>query len=503
MDVCVTEAFCAMRSHKTFFTKCIGLTFGAAALGALAIPPTASAQSYSTGGMRAPSVNMGAVGPRAPEFRTPRSYTTQSHGTPEAAAPRAVKKPKTRSVQPDEGQTTAQAQQPPRRASGMPPAGERRFVQNEVVIEVDGRPSTAAVDALARRHRLNRVESQTFELTGTTMFRWTIPEGRSMGDVIRRLEADRIVRSVQPNYQYQLQQQQAAPARSYGDPAQYALGKLRLAEAHGVTQGDRILVAVIDSGIDAAHPELAGVIADSLDTIGGGEPHTHGTGIAGTIAAHSRLMGVAPRAKVLAVRAFDPSGSGAQGTTFSILKGLEWSVGKGARIINMSFAGPQDPALSRALAGARKKGVVLIAAAGNAGPKSPPLYPAADQNVIAVTATDAEDKLFQPSNRGNHVAVSAPGVDILVPAPGGGYQVTSGTSFAAAHVSGIAALVLERDPDLSPDGMRRILLSSARDLGPKGRDKDFGVGLADAYRAVLAADGKPGDAVSSNDTAGR
>src|SRR5690606_8059387 len=128
---------------------------------------------------------------------------------------------------------------------------------------------------------------------------------------------------------------------------QYALGKLRLAEAHGVTKGDRILVAVIDSGIDLSHPELAGVIADSLDTVGGGEPHTHGTGIAGTIAAHSRLMGVAPRAKVLAVRAFDPSGSGAQGTTFSILKGLEWSVSKGARVVNMSFAGPKDPALGR------------------------------------------------------------------------------------------------------------------------------------------------------------
>src|SRR5690606_22262372 len=111
----------------------------------------------------------------------------------------------------------------------------------------------------------------------------------------------------QPNYQYQLQQN----AQPYGDPAQYALGKLRLPEAHAVTRGDRILVAVIDSGIDASHPELAGVIADTFDPIGGsGEPHTHGTGIAGTIAAHSRLMGVAPGAKILAVRAFDSSGSG-------------------------------------------------------------------------------------------------------------------------------------------------------------------------------------------------
>lgn len=488
-----------MRSHDKFPGKYFALALGAAALGILTLPGTAIAQGYSTGGMRAPSVNMGSVGPRAPEFRTPRTYSTQSFSTPEN---KPKPKPKTRSVKPDESKTSEQPQQTTqRRSSGTPPANESRLVPNEVVIEVDGRPSTQAVDALARRHRLTRVESQTFELTGTTMFRWTIPDGRSVRQVIRGLEADRSVRSVQPNYQYQLQQ--GAAARPYGDPAQYALGKLRLPEAHGVTKGDRILVAVIDSGIDASHPELAGVIADSLDTIGSGEPHAHGTGIAGTIAAHSRLMGVAPRAKVLAVRAFDPSGSGAQGTTFSILKGLEWSVGKGARIVNMSFAGPKDPALTRAMSAANKKGVALIAAAGNAGPKSPPLFPAADTNVIAVTATDAEDKLFQASNRGNHVAVSAPGVDILVPSPGAAYQVTSGTSFAAAHVSGIAALILERNPGLSPDGLRRVLLSTAKDLGPKGRDKDFGVGLADAYQAVLSAEGKPSDAVSSNDAAGR
>ena len=106
--------------------------------------------------------------------------------------------------------------------------------------------------------------------------------------------------------------------------------------------------------------------------------------------------------------------------------------------------------MTRMLAAARTKGIVLIAAAGNAGPKSPPLYPAADANVIAVTATDAEDVCSLASNRGNHVAVSAPGVDILLPSPGAGYQVSSGTSFAAAHVSGIAALILERKPGLSP-----------------------------------------------------
>jgi subtilisin family serine protease len=101
------------------------------------------------------------------------------------------------------------------------------------------------------------------------------------------------------------------------------------------------------------------------------------------------------------------------------------------RIVNMSFAGPRDPSLERALKAAYDKGVILVAAAGNAGPRSPPLYPAADPHVIAVTATDMDDKLFSGANRGRHVAIAAPGVDILVPAPESGYQC-DGTSVATA-----------------------------------------------------------------------
>jgi subtilisin family serine protease len=108
--------------------------------------------------------------------------------------------------------------------------------------------------------------------------------------------------------------------------------------------------------------------------------------------------------------------------------------------------------------------------------------------VIAVSATDSEDRLFEASNRGNYIAIAAPGVDILLPAPGGSYQVLSGTSFAAAHVSGIAALILERRPELKPDAVRHVLAAAAKDLGPKGRDPQFGAGLADAYRSLTLLD---------------
>jgi hypothetical protein len=113
--------------------------------------------------------------------------------------------------------------------------------------------------------------------------------------------------------------------------------------------------------------------------------------------------------------------------------------------------------------------MVLIAASGNAGPKSPPLYPAANPNVIAVSATDAHDRLFPASNRGGHIAVTAPGVDIFLPAPDGKYQMTSGTSFSAAYISGLAALMMERNPQLTPVELRAILTDRARPRCPRPR----------------------------------
>src|SRR5262249_31664075 len=156
----------------------------------------------------------------------------------------------------------------------------------------------------------------------------------------------------------------------------------------------------------------------------------------GAIVAKARLTGVAPAARLMAVRAFS-SESAAEGTTVSILRGIDWAVANGARIINMSFAGPRDPEIETSLAAASRKGIVLIAAAGNAGPTAAPLFPGSDPNVIAVTATDENDRLFARSNRGRHIALAAPGVDIVVPAAGGLHQLSTGTSVAAAQVSGI------------------------------------------------------------------
>jgi subtilisin family serine protease len=371
--------------------------------------------------------------------------------------------------------------------SGLPRTdGDHRFLPDEVVIEVDGAPSQADVDALAERHHLSLVESCA--RPHTTLYRWRIPDGRPIADVVHELEADRAVRSAQPNYVFTTQDQLSGLGA-----AQYAIVKLHVLQAQQLTHGDGIRVAIIDSGIDAAHPELAGEIEASFDALGDGtRADQHGTAVAGLVVAHIRLTGVSPGARILAVRSFSVSASGdsTTGTTFSIVKGLDWAMERHAQVINMSFAGPADPVTAQTLAEAARAGIVLIAAAGNAGPGSPPLFPADDPNVIAVAATDESDRLFKFSTPGPHIAVAAPGVDMIVAAPNGRYDIMSGTSLAAPLVSGVVALMLGRNPTLDPKSVRSILMATARDLGPAGRDDLYGAGLVDAARAVEAADAK-------------
>ena len=374
------------------------------------------------------------------------------------------------------------------------PPGETRFVPTEVLFDIPATVSPATLDAFGTRHALTQQETTTIGLTGRTLRVWRIDNGASVDDVIRDVctnPADRQVAGAQPNYLYELAQPtQPTPSGQAQEPvnsAQYAPEKLKLIDAHRLASGNRVLVAIIDSEVDRTHPDLAGAITASFNAASAAEPaHTHGTGMAGAIAAHRTMLGTAPRVGLLTVRAFSATANSAEGTTFNILKGLDWAADQGARVVNMSFAGPPDPRLRDALQKANNRGMVLIAAAGNAGPNSPPLYPAADPGVIAVTATDSRDALFPGANRGNHIAVAAPGVDIFAPAPNGAYQLSTGTSIAAAEVSGVVALMIERNPALTPAAVRRILMDTATRLGPKG-GRDFGAGLVNAFEAVRAA----------------
>lgn len=401
----------------------------------------------------------------------------------------------------------------------VPPVAERRLVNEEILFEL---APGAELDAVLRRHRATLIESRRFELAGSTIVRARLNGGRSARAVLAEMAGDQRVAGAQPNYLYALQQEavpkaegQAAsaasvptlvlsPAATPPEPSaapasaaparelqpQYIVEKLQLDDVHKIARGAAVKVAVIDSGADLGHAELQGVVAGSYDALGGAEePHAHGTAMAAAIMAQAQLQGIAPAARLLSARAFSGAAApgAANGTTYHILASLDWAAGQGARVFNLSFAGPQDRLLSRALAGAKAKGIVAVAAAGNGGAKAAPLYPGADPSVIAVTATDADDKPFAGANRGDYVALAAPGVDVLAAEPQGRYAFSSGTSIAAAHVSGLVALLLEKRPDLDPDAVRKLLADSAIDLGAKGKDPVFGAGRIDAQGALAKA----------------
>jgi subtilisin family serine protease len=319
---------------------------------------------------------------------------------------------------------------------------------------------------------------------------WRFPPSRPVPGVVRELGGEIALASIQPNYIYAPQGDASKTSPPVID--EYWLTKLKVDNTLDIAGGQPVRVAVIDTAIDEAHPDLEGTIEATYNAIGEAEPtHAldHGTSMAGAIAAHGRLQGVAPTVRILSARALDRDNRGLElGSTESVMKAIQWAFDRRARIINMSFAGPvEDPALHGELAAAYAKGLTLIGAAGNDGPKSPPCYPGADENVVAVTATDANDAVYAMANAGSYVAVAAPGVDVLLTSPNGGYAMETGTSVSAALVSGVAALLLERSPSAKPADVRGWLATTARPLAQQAAKNAVGAGLVDARGAADAA----------------
>lgn len=345
------------------------------------------------------------------------------------------------------------------------------FVPDEVLATVTG--DGATVQAIANDYNLQIRSQRTSDLLGATFVRFGIPDGRPVGVVLAQLEADTRTQRRAPNHVYQLQQ-----AAGIGN---YAFQRIAL-DADDADGGD-IRVGVIDTAIDEGQPALAGVIAANHDSMPDTpmEDRSHATSVIGLIAGVGPYHGMAPGAKVYHARAFE----GGRSTMDIILDALDWTASQDVRVINMSFVGPSNDLLELACKTARARGIVLVAAAGNNGPKAPYGYPAAYGSVIAVTATDENDRLMQQANRGAYVYVAAPGVDMLAPVPGGTDLVT-GTSFASAIVSGAIADLLHARPDASAAWVEKTLASTASDLGAKGRDNDFGYGLIN-YKSLVVS----------------
>ena len=240
----------------------------------------------------------------------------------------------------------------------------------------------------------------------------------------------------------------------------------------------QLKIGMVDSRVDTSHASLGGskIHQKSFVSKGSVQPDSHGTAIASMLAANSvDYTGLAPSANVYAASVFEKNEErGEFASTVSLVLALDWLVSSGVDVINISLAGPPNRLLESALNQAGKRDVMIVAAAGNGGPLAKPLYPAAYDSVIAVTAVDTEGQVFRLANRGSYLDLAAPGVGVRHARAGGGYASSSGTSFAVPFVATAAA----RLRSLQPAGDARELLSiAAKDIGPVGRDDIYGYGL--------------------------
>ncbi len=217
--------------------------------------------------------------------------------------------------------------------TGVPPRGESRFISHEMVVHVGADVSAQTLEAAARRLGMTAVASQDLALSGGRLVHFQVRG--DVSDAIRSLESEKLG-IAQPNYLFQLQEDVHLAALAVkGDPAQYVIDKLHLREAHAIASGANVTVAVIDSLIDRSHPDLVGSVAGQYDAVSSAtdKPDEHGTGMTGAIAAHRRLLGVAPQARILAIHAFTPDAKHPQqATTQSIVAGIDWAIKTARRL---------------------------------------------------------------------------------------------------------------------------------------------------------------------------
>ena len=318
------------------------------------------------------------------------------------------------------------------------------------------------------------------------VFSLKIPRGSTVPDMMRLYNNHPDVEYAEPNYI-------AHAIMTPNDPGwgnQWGPAKIRCPEAWDIFTGnDDVIIAVIDTGVDYNHPDLAGKVIkgydfcnnddDPMDDYGHG---THCSGIASAIGNNGvGIAGVTWGAKVLAVKFLNSGGSGSYANGAAA---IIYAADHGANVLSNSWGGSGDSqAVHDAVDYAWNHGCLFVAAAGNTGGGL--LYPALFANAMAVSATDSGDNLADFSSRGDKIEVAAPGVGVYSTLPGGSYASWSGTSMACPHVAGLAGLIMSYNRDKTSAEVRQIICASAKDLGTPGRDPNFGFGRIDAYQALI------------------
>ncbi len=283
-----------------------------------------------------------------------------------------------------------------------------------------------------------------------------------------------------------------------GDVVGWGLRRINATKVWNTTRGEGVKIAILDTGIDWEHPDLAGIVAGGVcivcnssttDSVEWMDRDGHGTAVAGVIAAQRNgfgVLGAAYGVRLYAVKVLNDTGVG---YVSNVIAGIEWAVENNMNIIVMSFSSPDySGGEAQAVQEAYSKGLLLIASAGNSGPTSGTVgYPAALAGVIAVGATDYWNNVPDWSSRGPELDLAAPGVGVNTTWIGNEYASLSGTSFSVPYVAASAALVWSARSNLTNSEVRSILEETARDLGVRGRDNETGFGLVDSLRAVNLA----------------
>jgi subtilisin family serine protease len=322
---------------------------------------------------------------------------------------------------------------------------------------------------LSGEYSLDQVGAFPLTSLGVQCVVFQVDENRQLDDVLARLSADSRVESVQQNQFFQ------GLAALAGDPyasLQYGPRAVHADRAHGRVTGRGVRVAVIDTGVDTNHPDLIDRVVKTVNFVEGGEKtftaDYHGTAVAGVIGARADngigIYGIAPDADLLAVKACWQRRAGspeASCSSWTLAKALDFAIIERARVLNLSLSGPADPLLRRLIVKAvEEQGITVVAAVMEQG--NPELsFPSSLSIVIAVVASDAQGSVR--ARVGIHPPpLAAPGIEVLTTVPHGAYDFLSGSSFATAHISGIAALLLEGNPQLSPRQVKELLVDSGR-----------------------------------------
>lgn len=268
-------------------------------------------------------------------------------------------------------------------------------------------------------------------------------------------------------------------------PGNYPLAQTGISLAHSVSNGRGVLIGLVDTPVDLNHPTLRSSNIEQRNIV---DPKTveskaHGTSIAGILVSKNPRIGIAPEAKVLSVGAFSSvpgHPSSLRGTSTDIVSAIAYCIERKVDILNLSFTGSRDTFVENIVSEAIRRNIVVVAAGGNNGRTGSTIYPALIDGVIGVTAVDKNRHLFSQADRGRFIDIAAPGVNILTTAPQGKYQVSTGTSMAAAHISGAMALLKSYDRRFTAAQLNR----TSTDLGQRGRDDEYGNGLVNVSEAL-------------------